>query len=393
MTLVPLIEPNWWTAALLSLAFTHVTIVAVTVYLHRHQAHRALELHPVVAHFFRLWLWLSTGMATREWAAVHRKHHARVETAEDPHSPQVNGSCRVLRLGPLPSRRAAHYVSTREQHGRGTPDDWIERKVYARHNVFGIVIMLGVDVLLLGPVAGAVVWAVQMAWIPFWAAGVINGVGHWFGYRNYETRDASRNIVPIGIIIGGEELHNNHHAYASSARFSIRPFEFDIGWTYIRLLAALGLARVQRTVPSLAHDPVKSRCDLETVNAVVTNRFQVMADFFDLVVKRVYREELKRLRGRAERGMVKRAVNSLLHPSASARAAAAHVHDYLDLCPRLRFVLAMKTRLQDTWASAQGSPELVRQRLEEWCAQAEDSGIAVLRDFSRHLRGYRLAAA
>lgn len=400
MSLTPLFDLPWWALVLVTLAMTHFTIIAVTLYLHRHQAHRAVDLHPAVAHVFRFWLWLTTGMITREWIAVHRKHHARVESAGDPHSPQVYGINKVLWQGVSLYRRAVRDTATIRQFGHGAPDDWLERNVYARLPGSGIALMLVIDVVAFGPLAGAAVFAVQMAWIPFWAAGVINGVGHWFGYRNYETRDASRNIVPWGIIVGGEELHNNHHAYASSARFATRRFEFDIGWVYLKLLSALKLARIQRTVPRLDRDPVKSRCDLDTVNAVVANRFQVMADFFHLVVKRVYREELKALRGSPERGIVKRAVARLNRPSrarARARDVAGHDHAADDslgsISPRLTFVLSMKAALQDTWNGAHASPEQLMHKLEEWCIQAENSGISVLREFSARLRGYRLAAA
>lgn len=391
----PVFDLPWWGVALAALVLTHVTIVAVTLYLHRHQAHRALDLHPAVAHFFRFWLWLTTGMVTREWIAVHRKHHARVETGADPHSPQVYGISKVLWRGVTLYREAAGDAATVAQFGHGAPDDWLERNVYSRYTSAGLYSMLAVDVALFGVVAGTTIWVVQMAWIPFWAAGVINGVGHWFGYRNYETRDASRNIVPWGIIIGGEELHNNHHAYASSARFSTRRFEFDIGWLYLRLLAAVRLARINRTIPSLSLDPVKRRCDLDTVNAVVANRFQVMADFFQQVVKRVYREELRALKGSPERGLVKRAVALLNRPTHDGAAfRAEHARDTLgSLCPRLTFVLTMKARLHETWNQAHGSPEQLMQTLEDWCVQAENSGIAVLRDFSARLRGYQLAPA
>ncbi len=394
MTAIPILDLPWWGLVLAALSLTHLTIISVTLYLHRHQAHRAVDLHPAVAHLFRFWLWLTTGMITREWVAVHRKHHARVESREDPHSPVVYGISRVLWRGVFLYRRAVRDAETIRQFGHGAPNDWLERNVYARLPGTGITIMLAIDMILFGTVEGALIWGVQMAWIPFWAAGVINGVGHWFGYRNYETRDASRNIVPWGIIVGGEELHNNHHAYASSARFATRRFEFDIGWMYLSILARLRLAKIQRTVPSLSQDPVKARCDLETVNAVVANRFQVMADFFHQVVKRVYREELKALRGRAERGLVKRAVSLLRRPvNAGARSPAEQATETLgSICPRLQIVLTMKERLQETWNSAHTSPEQFMAKLEEWCIQAENSGIAVLRDFSSRLRGYQLAA-
>ncbi|MFL6712717.1 MAG: acyl-CoA desaturase, partial [Sulfurifustis sp.] len=229
MLLTGVVSLPWWGYVLVALVFTHITIASVTIYLHRHQAHRALDLHPVVSHFFRFWLWLTTGMITKEWAAVHRKHHAKVETPDDPHSPQQWGIRKVLWDGTSLYRVASKDGEILAKYGHGTPDDWIERHLYSRRNTWGIASMLVINLVLFGPI-GLTIWAVQMAWIPFFAAGVINGIGHYWGYRNYEVQDASRNIVPWGILIGGEELHNNHHAYPSSAQLSNKWWVFDIGW-------------------------------------------------------------------------------------------------------------------------------------------------------------------
>ncbi|GJL82923.1 MAG: aminotransferase [marine bacterium B5-7] len=393
MIFTPVFDLPWWGLVLVTLGITHITIVSVTLYLHRHQAHRAMELHPAVAHFFRFWLWITTGMVTREWVAVHRKHHARVETPDDPHSPQVYGISRVFFNGVSLYRNSARDPSTLEQFGHGTPDDFIENLLYARYPWSGNLTLLVINTILFGLIAGPLIWGVQMLWIPLWAAGVINGVGHWFGYRNFETRDSSRNIVPWGILIGGEELHNNHHAYASSAKFSNKWYELDIGWLYLNGLSMLGLARINRTVPRIRVEEVKSRCDLETVNAVIANRFQVLADFFSEVVKRVYREELKARRGMPERSLIKRAVKALNRPHGTNHTATHAFTEYLDLSPRLKTVLNMKSKLVEIWASGHSSPESLIQKLEEWCAQAESSGIKVLGDFSTRLRGYRLVPA
>ncbi len=387
-----LLDLPWWGTVLATLALTHVTITAVTLYLHRHQAHRALDLHPAVAHFFRFWLWLTTGMVTREWVAVHRKHHARVETPDDPHSPQQFGLARVLWRGADLYRRAARDPATLERFGFLTPDDGLERHLYARHTTAGILLMLALDLLLFGA-AGALVWGAQMVWIPFWAAGVINGIGHAWGYRNFAVADASTNIVPWGILIGGEELHNNHHAYASSARFAMRPWEFDLGWAYLRGLQALGLARVKKLPPRLIQDPARRACDRETLRAVVVNRFQVMAAFTREVVYRVYREELARL-DRSHRALLRRARRPLLRPLYRVRPGQAQ---------RLRVVLArhaslaqvrrMQDRLQAIWTRSSASQEALVQALQEWCRQAEASGIQALGDFARQLQAYRLAPA
>jgi stearoyl-CoA desaturase (delta-9 desaturase) len=273
--LVPL---PWWGYVVVALVFTHITIAAVTIYLHRSQAHRGLDLHPTVSHFFRFWLWLTTGMVTKEWVAIHRKHHAKVETADDPHSPQTRGINKVFWEGAELYRDEAKVHETLDKYGLGTPDDWIERNVYTRHSWEGVGLMLVVNLALFGPL-GATIWAVQMAWIPITAAGIINGIGHYWGYRNFSCEDASRNIVPWGILIGGEELHNNHHAYGTSAKLSSRWYEFDLGWAYIRTLEFFGLATVRKVAPRLKFDRVKLNADLETLQAIITHRYAVLTSY------------------------------------------------------------------------------------------------------------------
>ena len=238
-----LIDLPWWGYIVYTLIVTHITIAGVTIYLHRHSAHRALELHPVISHFFRFWLWLTTGMVTKQWTAIHRKHHAKCETPEDPHSPQILGLKKVLWQGAELYRAEAKNDETMKRYGAGTPDDWMEHHVYS-HSVIGVSILMIINLVLFGPI-GLTIWAVQMAWIPFWAAGVVNGVAHYYGYRNFTCPDASTNLVPWGILIGGEELHNNHHGNGASAKFSQRWFEFDIGWQYIKILKFLRLAKVR----------------------------------------------------------------------------------------------------------------------------------------------------
>ena len=268
----------WWGYVIYTLVLTHITIAAVTIFLHRHQAHRALDLHPLPSHFFRFWLWITTGMVTKEWTAVHRKHHAKCESEDDPHSPQIAGINKVLWQGTELYRKETRNAETLEKYGHGTPDDWIERHLYSRHALLGISSMLVIDLVLFGFI-GLTIWAVQMLWIPFFAAGVINGIGHYWGYRNFQPEDASRNIVPWGILVGGEELHNNHHAYASSARLSNRWFEFDIGWLYIRMLETVGLAQVKKVAPKVRLVAAKAQCDLATVQAVVTHRYELLAKY------------------------------------------------------------------------------------------------------------------
>jgi stearoyl-CoA desaturase (delta-9 desaturase) len=383
-----LLELSAWQYVGITLLLTHVTIASVTIFLHRHQAHRALTLHPAISHFFRLWLWLTTGMVTREWAAIHRKHHARCETADDPHSPQQRGINAVLWGGVLLYRNEALKKETIEQYGAGTPDDWLERNVYGHYRFTGVGLMLLIDILLFG-IVGLGIWVVQMVWIPFWAAGVINGVGHYWGYRNFETQDASRNIVPWGILIGGEELHNNHHAYAASARLSNKWWEFDIGWLYIRILEILGLANVRRTAPRTAFDQgVHRGIDIETLKAVVTNRFHVLKLYSKQVVAPVLRAQCYGLSGEALRRL--RRIGKLVASEAAAvdAKATARLREALESNQALQTIYEFKQRLKALWSQhARHSDPLAR--LQAWCVDAEASGIAALQEFAHQLRGYR----
>jgi stearoyl-CoA desaturase (delta-9 desaturase) len=379
-----LLDLPWWGVIIATLALTHVTIASVTIFLHRHQAHRALGLHPIVSHFFRLWLWLTTGMVTREWVAVHRKHHARCETVEDPHSPQVLGIRKVLREGAELYKTEARNRETLARYGKGTPDDWVERNVYARHPTLGIALMLLIDVLLFG-VIGVTVWAVQMIWIPLFAAGVINGLGHYLGYRSFVTGDASKNILPWGVLIGGEELHNNHHAYSQSAKLSNRWWEFDIGWMYIRLLGMLRLARVHRIAPKLRFDHVKACCDVETLQAILTHRYAVMSRF-TRSLKQTVAQEVAQLK---QRGLATTARHWLQRDGASLpEKEFAALRAALVSSKVLQTVYSMREELSALVARSNASREQLVLQLEDWCKRAEESGIAALQDFSRQLRSY-----
>ena len=384
-----LLDLPWWGYVIAALALTHVTIAAVTIFLHRHQAHRALDLHPVVSHFFRFWLWLTTGMVTKEWAAIHRKHHAKCETAEDPHSPQVYGINRVLWGGVFLYVKESFNKETMERYGHGTPDDWIERHLYSRSAIYGVSLLLAVNLLVFGVVPGALIWLTQIAWIPFWAAGVINGVGHWFGYRNHGSSDASTNIVPWGILIGGEELHNNHHAYASSAKLSSKWYEFDIGWMYIRILEILGLATVKKVAPKPRFTEPKAAADFETLHAVIANRYDVLSRYAKSV-KRTYRAEVARLKhwspGDAESLRAFRRV--LLRGQAAAGAESAPLSDALKNSKALATVVAMRDELSALWDRSSASKEQLLKQLQDWCHRAETSGVPTLVDFSYRLRSY-----
>jgi stearoyl-CoA desaturase (Delta-9 desaturase) len=383
------IDLPWWGYALVTLGVTHVTIASVTIFLHRHQAHRALDLHPLMSHFFRLWLWLTTGMVTKAWTAIHRKHHARCETEGDPHSPQILGLSKVLWEGAELYRAEAKNPETLEQFGKGTPDDWIERRLYTPFSQFGIVAMFFIDALLFGPI-GISIWAVQMIWIPFFAAGVINGIGHFWGYRNYESADAATNIVPWGILIGGEELHNNHHAFPGSAKLSSKAWEFDIGWLYIKSLQALGLAKVKKVAPEPVINPAKQAVDMETVRAVLVNRFHVLSHYARDVVTPVLREELHKA-DQSCRRLLRRARRPLARGDAVMdEDAKGRVQEALNRSQTLTTVYEYKKQLQALWQSHFSSQDNLLHHLQEWCKQAESTGIKVLQDFALSLRGYTL---
>lgn len=392
MTLYGILDVSIWQAILAALAMTHLTIAAVTIYLHRAQAHRAIDLHPAVAHVFRLWLWLTTGMVTREWVAVHRRHHARVETDQDPHSPKVLGLGKVLAQGTEIYRAATRDPDTLTRYGHATPDDWIERRVYSRLTWQGLGAMLILDLLLFG-VYGPTIWAVQMMWIPFWAAGVINGVGHAWGYRSFETADASANIVPWGILVGGEELHNNHHAFPSSARLSSKWWELDLGWIYIRVLSALRLARIKKLAPELQVVAGKPLVDMETLRAVVVSRMHVFARYTKDVLKPVTREELCRDAGHCRR-LVRRSQRLLAREGGRLDdAARTRLEEILGQNETLATVYRFRERLQEIWERRTQNQEALLHALQDWCRQAESTGIQALAQFAQSLRGFSLKAS
>ncbi|MCH9758537.1 MAG: fatty acid desaturase [Proteobacteria bacterium] len=386
------LQPAFWVYAVYILCLTHITIAAVTIFLHRSQAHRSVELHPIISHFFRFWLWLTTGMITREWAAVHRKHHAKAETPEDPHSPQVYGVFSVLFCG------AAHYVRAKrdremvERYGYGTPDDWVENNVYTPLCKWGVTLMAFINVGLFGVIPGMLVWTVQMLWIPFWAAGVVNGIGHFWGYRTFQPQDESRNIVPLGVVIGGEELHNNHHAFPTSARLSNRWYEFDIGWLYIRLFEIAGMAKVKRIAPKLLSADSRATCDLDMLQSIITNRLEVLSRF-SASVKKSCHKELQRVARAGNKVPTTAVVNNWLHGmerrlnSMDKQAIGKLIED----SPRIAKIDELRRELVSLWEDRTVSPEDLVQRLRDWCVKAEKSDIVPLSQFSTDLRGYRTA--
>jgi len=377
-----------WAIVLITVVMCHLTLLGVTLFLHRSMAHRVLYLHPVLQHFFRVWLWMTTGMNTREWVAVHRKHHAVCETPEDPHSPIQKGILKVLFFGALLYRKEAQLQGTLDRYGQGCPDDWMERHVYGPWPSLGVVLMLVIDLLLFGVVAGLLVWVAQMLLIPLLAAGVINGLGHFWGYRNFETPDASRNILPLGLIIAGEELHNNHHAYANSAKLSVRPWEFDIGWAYIRLFQWLRLARPRQVAPIPRHDPEKRTIDLETVRALVVSRMHVMEDYARKVIAPVHRLELRSRLGLRRQ---LRGVPRMLHGEANlTEDRRVRLDQALASSEALCIVRDFRKRLMDIWSQTGSGPDRLLKALQDWCQLAERSGVEALRLFAAHLRGYGL---
>jgi len=382
---------TWWQLVLFTLALTHITMISVTVYLHRHQAHRALDLHPIASHFFRFWLWLTTGQVTKEWASIHRKHHAKCEQSDDPHSPHVYGIRTVLLQGAELYRAESKNKETMARYGHGTPDDWVERNLYTRFSWQGVGLMMVVDLFLFGA-AGLSVWAVQMAWTPIMAAGIINGAAHYWGYRNFEAPDASTNISPWGIIIAGEELHNNHHTYPTSAKLSVKPYEFDIGWMYISLMQMVGLAHVKKTPPKAAYGDIRPVADEKTLEALIANRYEIMAGYAKQVQVTV-NSELAAMKARSADSAVIKAAKQWAHrdvdkvpESVMPELALARVAS-----PVLDKLVTMREELRQLWLNTAVSREQLTADLAAWCQRAEDSGIAALHEFSVKLRATRLA--
>ncbi|BAV95846.1 stearoyl-CoA desaturase (delta-9 desaturase) [Lysobacter enzymogenes] len=387
-----LAQASFWELVVYLLVVTQLTILSVTLYLHRSMAHRSVDFHPVLAHFFRFWTWLTTSMITKEWAAIHRKHHAKCETEDDPHSPQFKGIDTVMWRGVELYRQARSEREDIEKYGKGCPDDWIERKLYTPWATMGPVVLLFASFALFG-FAGVAIWALQMAWIPFWAAGVVNGLGHWWGYRNFETTDTATNLTPWGFWIGGEELHNNHHAFPSSAKFALRKWEFDIGWTAIRGLAALRLAKVLRVAPTLDVRPNIAMPDGETLKALLAIRFQAMTDFYRNVTLPTLREEAAHA-GDRMRALPRRLRKGLADGGRwlddGARARLQH---WVEERPRMAQLADFRQRLAQVLDDRSHDAQATLQRLHAWCVEAEASGIQSLQAFSARLKGYALAPA
>lgn len=380
-----LLDLPWWGYIVYAAIFLHFTNLSITLFLHRAMAHRALTLHPVVSHVCRLLLWLSTGIETKQWTAIHRKHHARCETEDDPHSPQILGLGTVLMYGSELYRREGRNPETLERYGAGTPDDWIERNIYSKHSRWGIMTMFLINLVLLG-VPGIMVWCVQMLWSPVAAAGVVNGIGHFWGYRNFECPDAARNISPIGIILCGEELHNNHHTFGTSAKFSVKPWEFDIGWMYIKLLSYVGMAKPNRIPPQLAYEASKSTIDMETVKALFANRFQLMSNYAKEVIVPVFKQSAAHanLSGRIKQLLIRE--DCLVDESGKKSLQSA-----LDACSEIKVVYEYKQRLESIWKHTTATQKELLEAVQLWCKEAEATGIAALQKFAKRISAYEMA--
>ena len=387
-----LVSLPWWGYIAVTLVLTHITIVSVTLYLHRCQAHCALDLHPVLSHFFRFWLWVTTGMVTKEWVAIHRKHHAKTETEEDPHSPYTKGIAKVFWQGAELYQEEAKNIETLKKYGHGTPNDWLERNIYARFSFIGLSISFVLNIVLFGPI-GLTIWAVQMMWIPLFAAGVINGIGHYWGYRNFETEDGSTNIINLGLIIGGEELHNNHHAYPSSAKFSSKWWEIDLGWFYIRMFSAVGLAKVLRRAPQPTRLINKDIIDLETAKAMVSSQLHIMAEYPQKVTLPTFHAELPSFEGRYKKLINQMRTALVREDSRMKPLQKEYLQELLQNSEALQTVYEFRRRLQELWNETYASHERMIQAIIQWCKEAEATGIKVLQDFAQSLRGYALQPA
>jgi stearoyl-CoA desaturase (delta-9 desaturase) len=384
-----LFDLSVWQMVVYTLIVTHITIAGVTIYLHRHQAHRALELHPIVSHFFRFWLWLTTGQVTKEWAAVHRKHHAKCETAEDPHSPVAYGIKKVLLEGAELYRIETKNKETLEKYGHGCPNDWIENNLYTKYSWLGVSALLPLNVAMFG-VLGITIWAVQMLWIPITAAGIINGIGHYWGYRNYDCNDAATNVFPWGILIGGEELHNNHHTFATSAKLSSKWYEFDIGYAYIRMMEMVGLAKVKKTIPKPKLAKNKLEADLDTLQSVIANRYDVMAKYAKSV-KAAFREEVEHLKHKTELESRFLKTSRKLMQREPAKLQAPQQAQLIELFEHskvLETMHQMRVELGAIWERSHSTRDQLLQQLQDWCVRAEASGIKALQEFSLRLRSY-----
>ena len=384
-----LLDLSAWQLVLYTFVVVQVTLSGVSLFLHREQTHRGIKMHPVLQHFYRFWTWFTTGMLTKEWVAIHRKHHAYCETEDDPHSPQVHGIKKVLFHGVTLYTAERKNQETMEKYGQGTPDDWLERNIYTRFHYLGIVLLAFTNIALFG-VIGLLIYAIQMLWIPFFAAGVINGIGHYVGYRNYRTDDSSRNITRFGFFIFGEELHNNHHAFPSSCKFAHKKGEHDIGWYVIRLLNKLGLCEIRKVVPDLYVDNHNEDINGETVKAILTHKFNVLQVYIKDVIKPNLTIEYQNASRSFQKKIRKYTQNLSLDPQFLKTDIRHKWHSYFADSQSLQSLLQYKAELQSIWENNSKSVDEMIRDFKAWCAKAEQSGNRMLQEFADSLKRYKL---
>ena len=386
-----LADLSFWGYVVVTVLWMHVTLIAITLYFHRDQAHRAIDLHPALRHFFRLWLWITTGASTREWVAVHRRHHAYCERDGDPHSPRIFGLKTVLLEGAELYRAAARDRETIEKYAKGTPNDWLENHLYAHPtgSYYGIALLVLADLVLFG-VPGIIMIAFQLGNMPLLAAGVINGLCHAKGYRNFETPDASTNLWPLAVLIAGEELHNNHHAFPTSARFSMRRHEFDLGWLYLKMFAALRLAKIRRVAtPPALKASAGAAPELDELRAIIVHRMHVLRHYTYNVTLPVLRRELETF-GENANTLLRTARRYLSRqPEMLDESSRQQLEALADRHPRFQTVLQFRNELKQLWEGAHTSNDRLLADFREWCARAEQSGIQGLQEFVHYLRSFR----
>jgi len=379
-----LLDLSFWQYVGLTVVSFCISMMSITLYLHRDQAHRAIDLHPILKNFFRAWLWVNSGTQTDEWVAVHRKHHAMCEREGDPHSPVVFGIRKVLLEGAELYRAEAANQETVKKYSRGTPQDWIEHTVYKRFPNGGVWLLIIGSLFFLGA-PGIIYLGIQLISMPVMAAGIINGLGHHWGYRNFECDDVSTNLTPMAVVIGGEELHNNHHAFPTSAKFSVQPWEFDIGWMYICIFRALGLCEVRRVAPK-PWGSSSRQVDLQTLQAVLVNRMHVLRDYTQSVTLPVLKTE--RLASQGNDMLARARKLFVVRPAKLDDVSLGRLTDMLENNQTLKRVYELREQLTQIWEEANVSNEQLVEQLKQWCSDAESSGIQALEEFSARLRAF-----
>jgi len=384
-----LIEFTWLEYVVYTLVVTHITIVCITLYLHRGVCHSAIEIRPVLAHFFRFWLWLTTSMRTADWVAIHRKHHAKVETIEDPHSPAFYGISTVFLQGADLYHEEKNNKETIDKYSQNCPTDWIEEKLYTGRNNLGILLLFIANIILFG-VVGIIIWSIQMAWTPIFAAGGINGAGHYWGYRNFDTNDDSTNMSPLALIIGGEELHNNHHAFPTAAKFSLKPWEFDIGWLYIKIFSLLGQVRVKRLATKTIISSPNNSLDSETGYALLKSKITVITNYTRNVLKPILYDETRNAKNDIKK-LLRQSKNTLARqPNRISNQDTTRLQEIFKECSSLQTVYHLRNQLYDILHARNTEHENFIETLNRWCEDAKSTGIDCLNDFSDSLKGYKV---